>query len=400
MLSWRRRYAIAISYDHETLEYVLAVCDSLARTVGRNRVLFDKFHEAEFARLDLLRYLRGLYRKADLIVVFWSKGYTSTPWTINEWIEIQEIAATNHRRVMLIKLDQAEVKGLSTGWIGMVSADQKTATEVAELIRTRYDSTPKRWRYVGLASITTGLLLVTVALGVTLSRERGVPPQGIREAARTTTSVPVSAAGESGRRGGPGNVEPRRSPSPTPPPVPAERIGSREAGHGPPATGGGSAGDEISPAPVSPTTGPPGETGVVAPPQDGGAGTTDVADDPLLTDVRHELSTHKRVIDALCLHKGTGRQAAYLGRQSLRTAAFRAVQRAARYSGRIPRLETYYEPLVCIAAGRSCAEEQAMIDFVEQACRTNRTEGESATSIVRSWGAAMVETSTLSQERR
>jgi len=62
-----RRFAIALSFPGERREFLSQVADELANKVGKSRVLYDKYHEAEFARPNLDVYLPNLYRpESDL----------------------------------------------------------------------------------------------------------------------------------------------------------------------------------------------------------------------------------------------------------------------------------------------------------------------------------------------
>ena len=64
------RFAVGFSYAGENRDLVAPLAKELARRCGRERVLFDRFHEAELARLDLDVYLPRLYRdETELIVV-------------------------------------------------------------------------------------------------------------------------------------------------------------------------------------------------------------------------------------------------------------------------------------------------------------------------------------------
>ena len=53
------------------------VAGYLAAAFGEDRVLYDKYHDAEFARVDLDVYLPNLYRKeSELLVVFLGAEYS------------------------------------------------------------------------------------------------------------------------------------------------------------------------------------------------------------------------------------------------------------------------------------------------------------------------------------
>ena len=76
-----RRFRIALSFPGEHRPFVEQVADHLAAAVGRERVLYDKYHEAEFARIDLDVYLPRLYREqSELIVLFLCSEYATKRW--------------------------------------------------------------------------------------------------------------------------------------------------------------------------------------------------------------------------------------------------------------------------------------------------------------------------------
>ena len=75
------RFAVGFSYAGEDRALVAPLAEELARRCGRQRVLFDLFHEAELARLDLDVYLPRLYRdETELIVLLLSPDDPSKSW--------------------------------------------------------------------------------------------------------------------------------------------------------------------------------------------------------------------------------------------------------------------------------------------------------------------------------
>jgi hypothetical protein len=59
MASSPKRFSIALSFPGECRAFVEDVALQLAQHVGRDRVLYDRFYEAEFARPDLDTYLQN-----------------------------------------------------------------------------------------------------------------------------------------------------------------------------------------------------------------------------------------------------------------------------------------------------------------------------------------------------
>ena len=71
-----KRFRIAFSFAGEKRDFVAQVAGILAKRFGEDRVLYDKFHEAEFARSNLAFHLSGLYfEHADLVVAVFSSDY-------------------------------------------------------------------------------------------------------------------------------------------------------------------------------------------------------------------------------------------------------------------------------------------------------------------------------------
>ncbi len=76
-----KRFRIAFSFAGEKREFVEKVARILAARFGEDKILYDKFHEAEFARRDLAIYLPELYHKeSDLVVVVACADYENKEW--------------------------------------------------------------------------------------------------------------------------------------------------------------------------------------------------------------------------------------------------------------------------------------------------------------------------------
>jgi len=58
-----RRFTVALSFPGEYRLFVSKVADLLAEKFSRPRILYDKYHEAEFARPNLDVHLPNLYRE-------------------------------------------------------------------------------------------------------------------------------------------------------------------------------------------------------------------------------------------------------------------------------------------------------------------------------------------------
>src|SRR5262245_21865857 len=81
-----KRFRIAFSFAGEKRDFVAQVAALLAEQFGENKILYDKFHEAEFARFDLGVYLPRLYHdESDLVVAVLCPNYDQKRWTGWEW---------------------------------------------------------------------------------------------------------------------------------------------------------------------------------------------------------------------------------------------------------------------------------------------------------------------------
>jgi len=93
---------------------VAKVADCLAEKLGREKVLYDQWYDAEFARPNLDEYLADLYlHNSDLIVVFLCKEYDEKKWCGLEsraWREL--MIDGKDAMVMFLKLDDADVRGV------------------------------------------------------------------------------------------------------------------------------------------------------------------------------------------------------------------------------------------------------------------------------------------------
>ena len=133
-----RRFRVAFSFAGEKRDYVAQVARILADRFGEDAVLYDKYHEAEFARSDLGIYLPKLYgEQSDLIVPVLSPDYDAKRWTGWEWLHIYGLLTKeDSKRVMPCRFGFASVDGLSPA-SGFVELDDKTPEQCAKLVLER-----------------------------------------------------------------------------------------------------------------------------------------------------------------------------------------------------------------------------------------------------------------------
>lgn len=133
-----KRFRVAFSFAGEKRDFVAQVAAILANRFGEAAILYDKYHEAEFARRDLGIYLPELYHKeSDLVVVVVCPDYDEKEWTGLEWAAIHDLLKLRKdAEVMLCRFEHATVTGLySTA--GYVELDDKTPEQAATLILQR-----------------------------------------------------------------------------------------------------------------------------------------------------------------------------------------------------------------------------------------------------------------------
>ena len=136
-----RRFAVAFSYAGEDRARVAPLAEALAERFGRQRVLYDRFHEAEFARPNLDAYLPPLYRdESELIVVLLSPEYPRKAWCGLElrWIR-QLLLGPGSERILLLSLgDPGDLSGLGLlPTDGYLEVSRRPAAEVVACILER-----------------------------------------------------------------------------------------------------------------------------------------------------------------------------------------------------------------------------------------------------------------------
>ena len=133
-----KRFRIAFSFAGEKRDYVAQVAAVLARQFGEEAILYDKYHEAEFARYDLGIYLPKLYgEQSDLIVPVLCPNYDAKRWTGWEWLHIYGLLTkSDGQRVMPMRFEYAKADGLSEA-AAFIELDDKTPEQAAKLILER-----------------------------------------------------------------------------------------------------------------------------------------------------------------------------------------------------------------------------------------------------------------------
>ena len=133
-----KRFRIAFSFAGEKRNYVKQVADLLAKQFGEDKILYDKFYEAKFAKAGLAFSLPELYHtETDLIVTVFCQDYDKKEWCGLEWNAIYGLIKQGKvEQVMLTRFNRVEGKGLY-GLAGFIELDEKSPEETAKLILER-----------------------------------------------------------------------------------------------------------------------------------------------------------------------------------------------------------------------------------------------------------------------
>jgi hypothetical protein len=134
-----KRFSVAFSFAGETRDRVAPIASLLAQRLTRDRVLYDKFYPAEFARPNLDLHLQRLYREdSDLIVVVICADYQGKPWTGLEWRAIRTVLNKGGGdSIMLLRKDRAELDGTDSTVDGFLELEDYSDDQAADLILER-----------------------------------------------------------------------------------------------------------------------------------------------------------------------------------------------------------------------------------------------------------------------
>ncbi|MGV3607259.1 MAG: TIR domain-containing protein [Planctomycetaceae bacterium] len=136
----KNRFTVAFSFAGEWRNVIEPIVEHLAKDYGKERILYDKYHSAEFARPNLNAYLPNLYLKeSELVVVLLSPEYREKSWCGLEWRYIASlIAKKEYEKIMFLKVgasvDLSELGILSGD--GYLAIDEMTSANVkSEVVR-------------------------------------------------------------------------------------------------------------------------------------------------------------------------------------------------------------------------------------------------------------------------
>ncbi len=133
-----KRFRVAFSFAGEKRPFVAELAAILAARFGEAAILYDKYHQAEFARRRLGIYLPKLYHEqSDLIVVVVCPDYDKKEWPGLEWDAIYDLLKKRRDdEVMLLRFALAEVEGVYSS-AGFLDLDDQTPEFAATCILER-----------------------------------------------------------------------------------------------------------------------------------------------------------------------------------------------------------------------------------------------------------------------
>ncbi|MFN9622919.1 MAG: AAA-like domain-containing protein [Cyanobacteriota bacterium] len=137
-----KRFRVAFSFAGEKRKFVAEVAEILAIKFGHASILFDEFHEAEFARPDLAAYLSRIYtEESDLVVVVFGSNYQDKEWCGAEWRAVYRWCKENHFQKVILStfgsIEGIEVPEGVAGLAGFINLQGMSPVQFAEIILER-----------------------------------------------------------------------------------------------------------------------------------------------------------------------------------------------------------------------------------------------------------------------
>ncbi len=127
-----------MSFPGEQRAFISQVADCLSQSLGRERVFYDQYYEAELARPDLDLYLGKIYHDdSELVVPFYSADYERKKWCLLEWRQMWDVLLNlEGHRIMPFRFDDTPISGVLS-IDGYIKIRKRKPREIAELILKR-----------------------------------------------------------------------------------------------------------------------------------------------------------------------------------------------------------------------------------------------------------------------
>jgi len=141
-----RRFAIALSFPGQHRAFVRNVAVALARSLGKGRIFFDEWYEAEIRGSGADLKLRRIYgEEAELLVPFFSQYY-SKMWCQIEWHAVRAVLAQRREEdaVVPVHLDNTAIPGWEVIDLGIRRKARESGKQTADQILEAYKSRPRR----------------------------------------------------------------------------------------------------------------------------------------------------------------------------------------------------------------------------------------------------------------
>ena len=131
------RFLVALSFPGEYRRRVGKIAQHLAKRLGRETVLHDKWYKPEFTRPNLDIYLTDLYHEQSrLLVFFLCEAYVQKEWCGLEWRAGRDLLKRGEDdRLMFLRLDDADIPGVYSidGYLDIKDMpDAKVATAILQ----------------------------------------------------------------------------------------------------------------------------------------------------------------------------------------------------------------------------------------------------------------------------
>ncbi len=136
-----KRFAIGLSFPEAVRKRAKAIADILSETFTKDRILYDDYHAAEFARANLDTYLQDLYKnETELVVNFICHANNERKWfnVVSRAIR-SGLNENDSASIMYLKVDDGKLEGYFDNVDGSIDISLKTDQDVAKLIRERYE---------------------------------------------------------------------------------------------------------------------------------------------------------------------------------------------------------------------------------------------------------------------
>lgn len=152
-----KRFLVALSFPGEKRAFVESVANSLADVIGKEKVLYDRYIQAELARPNLDLYLGRLYHdESELIVPFFCADYERKDWCGLEWRQVRDLLKKrSDEQIMLCRFDDTAISGVLS-IDGYLSVQEHSPRQVADAILERLARAPVNGRQRSYSSAAAG----------------------------------------------------------------------------------------------------------------------------------------------------------------------------------------------------------------------------------------------------